>query len=91
MSDDVANVPDATNASLADKFRAFLEGLSDEEFAEYQAGVGASADKAEVEGFGDRGAFSAAPMLVTVFQDVTLNKQKAANKAAEAADAYIRG
>jgi hypothetical protein len=81
-------------ASLADKYRTFLEGLSQDEFALYRTSVGAVDAGGDVEGFNfNLGAAHGVPLanLGSVFQDVTVNKAKTADKAFTAMDGYIRG
>ena len=81
-------------ASLADKYRSFLEGLSKDEFALYRTSVGVVDAGGDVEGFGfSLGGAHGAPLpnLGSVFQDVTVNKSKAADKASTAMDGYIKG
>jgi hypothetical protein len=83
----------AVGASLADKYRIFLEGLSEDEFALYRTGVGVVDADAEVEGFSfDLGSVHGMPLsnLGTVFQDITVNKAKTADKAYTAMDGYIK-
>ena len=80
---------------MADKYREFLEGLTDEELALDGASVGAGEDT-DTEGFAAFGgadtsiAKSAGTNLGSVFQDVVINKAKTADKAAAEMDAYIK-
>jgi hypothetical protein len=102
MTDDTSAQADAANASLAEKYRAFLENLSADEFALYRSSLGANDDeKAEVSGFGfgagsaaigfsGLGSSMTAPLLGSVVADVVVNKAKTADKAYAQMDAYIR-
>lgn len=100
MTDDTSAQADAANASLAEKYRAFLESLSADEFALYRSSLGANDDaKAEVSGFGagsaaigfsGLGSSMTAPLLSSVVADVVVNKAKTADKAYAQMDAYIR-
>jgi len=95
MADKAADEYAHVGAALADKYRAFLEGLTGEELALYGASVGAGADN-DTEGFAVFGvvktpiAKTASDQMVTVLQDVTVNKAKTADKAFQQMDAYIR-
>jgi hypothetical protein len=93
MPDDPTKSRTRTEATLAEKYRMFLEGLSDEEFELYRTSVGLD-DHDETEGF----AFDitllqqkiGVSQMATVFQDVTVNKAKTADKAYQAMDGYIK-
>ncbi|HWW53677.1 MAG TPA: hypothetical protein VNY84_07905 [Acidimicrobiales bacterium] len=91
MAENSASDTSQVGASLADKYRSFLEGLSMEEFALYRSGV--VDDGGDVEGFSfNFGSIHNGPVpnLGTVFQDVTVNKAKTADKAFTAMDGYIK-
>jgi hypothetical protein len=96
MADDTSAHDDAANASLAEKYRAFLENLSAEEFALYRSSLGASDD---VSGFGAdsaAGEFSAlgspsmAQLLRSVVANVVVSKAKTADKAYTQMDKYLK-
>jgi hypothetical protein len=97
-SADTSAQAEAANATLAEKYRAFLESLSADEFALYRSSLGANGeDEAEVSGFGSAaigfaglGASMTAPLLTSVVQDVVVNKAKTADKAYTQMDAYIK-
>lgn len=95
MADKTADEYTHVGAALADKYRAFLEGLTGEELALYGASVGASEDN-DTEGFAVFGVVqtpitrNASDQMTSVLQDVTVNKAKTADKAYQQMDAYIR-
>lgn len=95
MADTAADEGAPVSASLAGKYRTFLEGLTDEEFTLYGVSVGAGEDAetagfASVEGVDRLMAKVAGTSLGSVFQDITVNKAKTADKAAAQMDAYIK-
>jgi hypothetical protein len=89
MAEDVPGERAQIGSTLAEKYRAFLVGLSDTELALYCSSIGLSeADDAETLGF----AFDTAslqskigvPEMRMVFQDVTVNKLSIESKAPNA-------
>ena len=87
---------DSIRASLEQKYRTFIEGLSDDELTLFRSGLEhREDDEDEVQGF----MFNLMPMpkiqtssaIKEVTQDVTVNKAKTADKAFNAMDGYIRG
>jgi hypothetical protein len=92
---DAAAEGEQASASLAEKYRSFLEGLSDDELSLFCESVGAVSPP-EVESFGSpstpaRPVVSTPVKIFEITQDVTVNKAKTADKAFNAMSGYIRG